>query len=123
MCRHGDYARFVRAWSEFHPHRPTTADAIDELLHAERWDRQRRRPSHHAAPVADLPDGAFILRGDDPWLVCGAALLRWTPAGYADRVRRPHRGEATVITPLSLVSLLRTDRDPLVPFLHPSAEP
>ena len=40
--------------------------------------------------------------------------------GYVERVRRP-RGKATVITPQSLVELLRHEREPLVAFLHPSA--
>jgi hypothetical protein len=121
MCRYEDYIRFVRAWSELHPSLPTTADAIDEVLHAQRWDRERRRARHHNAAIGALADGTFILRGDDPWLVRGTALLRWTPAGYTDRVPRPQQGEAAVITPPSLASILRTRRDPLVPFLHPTA--
>ena len=41
---------------------------------------------------ADLPDGAFVLRDDGaPWLVRGDALLRWTPAGYAERRRAAAR--------------------------------
>ena len=48
------------------------------------------------------------------------ALLRWTPAGYTQRVARP-AGRASVLTPPSLVEVLRGERDPLVPFLHPTA--
>jgi hypothetical protein len=49
-------------------------------------------------------------------------LFRWTPAGYdvAWR-RRPTRGDANVITPPSLVEVLRAGWDPVVPLLHPSA--
>jgi hypothetical protein len=62
----------------------------------------------------------FVIRDSDAWVVVGNQLRRWTPAGYAEALGRP-RGHATVITPSSLVQVLRTDRTPLVPFLHPSA--
>ncbi len=71
------------------------------------------------ASLAELPDGAFVLHGDAPWLVAGSELLRWTPAGYADRgPRRDCR--ARVITPPSLVAILPDWRG-AVPLLHPSA--
>ena len=54
------------------------------------------------------------------WLVLGSHLLQWTPAGYAARTPRP-AGEAQLITPPSLVAVLRAGWDPLVPLLHPSA--
>ena len=50
----------------------------------------------------------------------GPQLLRWTPAGYAERAPRPG-GRATLITPPSLVAVLRSGWEPLVPLLHPSA--
>jgi hypothetical protein len=53
--------------------------------------------------------------------VLGNGLLAWSPGGYRERSPRPTRGTATVITPPSLVALLRTERTPLVPLLHPSA--
>ena len=67
------------------------ADAIDARLHAERIDGRAGATTRAAA---DLPDGAFVLRDGAPWLVLGDELLRWTPAGYTDRVQRP-RGAAT----------------------------
>ena len=50
----------------------------------------------------------------------GAELRRWTPGGYAERVPRP-AGRATVITPPSLVAVLRGGWQGEVPLLHPSA--
>ena len=55
-----------------------------------------------------------------PWLVNRRELLRWTPAGYTDR-RRIKGGEASVITPPSLVHVLRSGWEPVVPLLHTSA--
>lgn len=111
-CRREDYDRFVALVG-------ARADEIDERLHAERLDASRERRLHPAR-LRDLPDGAFVLEGGDAWLVLGGELLRWTPSGYAKR--RPRRdGDAALITPPSLVEVLRTGWQGAVPFLHPSA--
>jgi hypothetical protein len=105
-CRHEDYVRFVELAG-------ARADAIDERLHEERLGLRRE----HA--LAELPDGTFVLRDGEPWLVLGADLLRWTPGGYAERVPRP-AGRALVVTAASLVEVLRAGWSGSVPFLHPS---
>jgi hypothetical protein len=69
--------------------------------------------------VASLPDGAFVLRDGEPWLILGGELLRWTPAGYAER--RPATGRAPLLTPASSLLALESEWDGGVPFLHPSA--
>jgi hypothetical protein len=76
---------------------------------------------HHEARLEELPDGACMLEDGAPWLVLGEELLRWTPAGYAERRPRPTSRQATLITPPSLVSVLRTGWAGVVPLLHPSA--
>ena len=53
--------------------------------------------------------------------VRGSELLRGSPAGYADRAPRPARERAVLITPPSLVAVLRAGWEPIVPLLHPSA--
>jgi hypothetical protein len=120
LCRREDYERLVAFWRELHPAQ-AGADAIDAQLHAERLDPDTRAQRHHGAPLDDLPDGAFVLRDGDPWLVRGPDLLRWTPSGYAPRVPRPGREHATVITPPALLALLGTDWRPVVPLMHPTA--
>jgi hypothetical protein len=120
LCRREDYDRFVERFGDLHP-RATGADAIDARLHAERVDPRARVQRHHAAALAGLPDGAFVLREGEPWLVREGELLRWSPAGYGERIARP-AGEATVITPPSLVAILRTGWSGAVPLLHPSAD-
>jgi len=107
-CRREDYDRFNDLWPG-----PRGADAIDRRLHGERLG-----PYHEAD---DLPDGAFVLRDGEPWLVLGDELLRWTPGGYAERIARPP-GRATVITPPSLVTVLRQGWNGAVPLLHPILE-
>jgi hypothetical protein len=120
LCRREDYDRFGELWRDLHPGQ-RGADAIDEQLHAERFDPATRAQRHHEARIHELPDGAFVLREDEPWLVRDAELLRWSPAGYDVRVQRPAQGAATVITPPSLLAVLRTGWRGAVTLLHPTA--
>ena len=112
LCRREDYRRFLDVVGA------TGADEIDEQLHRERLDGRARRL--HEARLDDLPDGAFVLLDDQPWLVSGGVLLRWTPGGYRDRIV-PDDGRVQTITPPSLVRLLRAGWDSAVPLLHPTA--
>jgi hypothetical protein len=120
LCRRDDYGRFSAIWGDLHPGQ-VGADAIDAQLHSERVDPGTRGQLLHQAPLEELPDCAFVLQWSRPYLVLGSALLRWTPGGYAASEPRPANGRATLITPPSLVAVLRTDWQPVVPFVHPSA--
>jgi len=120
LCRREDYVRFVEIWRDLHPG-PSRADEIDARLHAERIDPATRTQRHHDAPFVSLPDGAMVLNSGTPLLLADDSLWRWTPAGYEGTGPRPSRGIATVITPPSLVEVLRRGWDPVVPLLHPSA--
>ena len=110
-CRRADYDRVVEILG-------LRADAIDERLHGERLDGAGRRL--HRAPASALPDGAFVLEEEDPWLVRGGELRRWTPTGYAERRPRPD-GRTLLLTPPTLVEVLRAGWSSDVPLLHPSA--
>ena len=120
LCRREDYERLTMIWRELHPGQ-IGADAIDAQLHSERVDPETRAQLRHRAALENLPDGTFVVRDNEPCLVRGAELLRWTPAGYVARIERPARGEAVVLTPPSLVALLRAGWQPLVPLVHPSS--
>jgi hypothetical protein len=120
LCRREDYDRLVALWRALHPGQ-SGADAIDAQLHGERVAVGTRAQRHHEAPLESLPDATFVLRAGAPWLVLGGRLLAWTPAGYAEHVPRPRRGRAVVITPPSLVEVLRAGWRGVVPLLHPSA--
>jgi hypothetical protein len=109
LCRREDYNRFLQLVGE------TRADDIDDRLHAERLAPYRE------APLDELPDATFVLRDGEPWLVLGYELLRWTPAGYTDRVARPRNARATVVTSPSLVGVLRAGFTGVVPLLHETA--
>jgi hypothetical protein len=112
LCRREDYRRFTGLWAELHPDQ-VGADAIDLQLHEERLAGPRE------GPWAQLPDGVFVLDDGEPWLVRRGELRRWTPGGYGRR--RPMPARASVITPPSLVEVLRHGWHGAVPLLHPSA--
>ena len=120
LCRHRDYACLVGIWGGIHGGQ-VGADVIDAQLHRERVALRTRTQLHHVAPLDELPDGAFVVRDGAAWLVLGASLLAWTVAGYVASTPRPAHEQAVVITPPSLVAVLRAGWEPLVPLLHPSA--
>jgi hypothetical protein len=120
LCRREDYDRFRDIWGRLHPG-PRDADTIDAALHAERLTPGTRTQRHHAVQLGELPNGAFVVQGDAPMLVLAEQLLRWTPAGYTDRRPRPTDEPVRLVTPPSLVAVLRTGWLGAVPLLHPSA--
>ena len=83
------------------------ADAIDLQLHGERICDATRSQRHHEEPVDDLPDGTSWCAKASPGSSSARDLLRWTPSGYGDAQPRPRREHVRVITPRSLVAVLR----------------
>ncbi|HSK16682.1 MAG TPA: hypothetical protein VK915_10995 [Gaiellaceae bacterium] len=120
LCRREDYVRFSALWRDLHAGE-TGAGAIDARLHAERVDPATRGQLRREAQLDELPDGAFVLLEGTARLVLGPELLTWTPSGYSDRLRRPAGVQATVLTPSSLLAVLRSGWEPQVSLLHPSA--
>lgn len=108
LCRRADYNRFLELTGAH------GADEIDERLHAERVAPRTDAPG-------DLPDGAFVLIDDTPWLTVGGRLRRWTAAGYT--ADRPF-GSGALITPPTIVEVLRAGwSSDAVPLFHPSLTP
>jgi hypothetical protein len=107
LCRRDDYKR-VLAITGF-----GGADAIDLVLQEQRTGARPR------VTVASLPDGAFVMLDDEPHIVVGDGVRRWSPGGYG--LVRSTPKTAGLITPQLLVPVLAAGWSPLVPFLHPSA--
>jgi hypothetical protein len=119
LCRREDYVRFSQIWQEVHPGE-VGADAMDTRLHDERLDLATRGQRRHRLPTDPLPDGTFAASGDVAYAVLSGSRFRWTAAGYvanATRLADP----VELITPPSLVEVLRRGWEPVVPLLHPSA--
>ena len=117
-CRHADYRAFQAAWRTIYPDQPTTADALDRVLHAERrWRPFLKRT--YFAQLDMLPDGTYLLLHDRAWLVRGDAVWAWSPGAYLERAPRPADTHVAVLTPPSIVGVLRAGYHPA---LHPSCQ-
>jgi hypothetical protein len=103
QCRYADYQRFRALWEACHG-APANADSMDRMLQAERLEGRRKRT--YPAPLAALPDGAYIALDGAAWLVWRDELLAWSDGGYTARLRRPRSGTVDVLTPSSIVALL-----------------
>ena len=70
-----------------------------------------------SAPMCEssstLPDGAMIAIADQAYAVRGRRLLRWTPAGYGESIPRRRGVEADVLTPPSILDVLKRGYTPL----------
>jgi hypothetical protein len=108
-CRHASYTAYRDAWAHANLGQPPpSARDMNRQLHAERIVAGTHRRRLHPMPWRGLPNGTFVLPADGaPHVVLESDLVEWTRAGYGARHARPIRGEATVITPPSSVSVLR----------------
>jgi hypothetical protein len=114
-CRRDDYRRFRSLWEKCYGG-PTSADSMDDELHAHRLTGRTKRT--YRDDIANLPNGTFVTFGPTAELVWRGELLQWSDSGYAHPRPRPPRGEVEVLTPLPSVAILRAG---YVPSLHPSA--
>ena len=110
-CRRQAARAYAACWGG----NPRASD-MDRALHAERLDGRRQRT--HTGDLTGLPDGAYVCRDGEAWLVKGPALLRYTPAGYDIAIERS-AGPVELLTPPSTLRALSAGYAPL---LHPSAE-
>ncbi|MBV2187197.1 MAG: hypothetical protein KUL88_21965 [Rhizobium sp.] len=110
-CRRADFLRFKR-----HFNRATgraedqfvSVREIDTLLHRERLDGRTKRI--YRAPLDDLPDGCFFTTETaprTPLLLWEGKAYTWSHSGYGAPLRLPDGAEVTVLTPPTLVAVLR----------------
>ncbi|MFL5943523.1 MAG: hypothetical protein ACJ75L_09700 [Gaiellaceae bacterium] len=105
-CRNADYNSFLALTGA------SSAGELDEMLHT-----PRGRP--HESDLDELPDGAFVLLEQRPWLVLGPDILRWTPGGYPER-RPRFGGRVAAITPPTSLRVLTSGWSSSLPLIHPS---
>jgi hypothetical protein len=113
-CRRKDAERFALLFSG--KERRASAAAMDKILHAERLDGKAKRS--HRAKLDTFPDGAMISLDGQAFAVQGNRLLRWAPDGYSQIRARPRGIDVDVLTPPSILTVLRRGYGPL---WHPSA--
>jgi hypothetical protein len=116
FCRRDDANRFRAAWEEGNGVTDIRAREIDVVLHGERLDRGRKRLHALLMPVAQLPDGAMVQRGEESFLIVQGRALQWSMAGYSEV-----DGEIVDAMLLTPPSTLRALSAGYRPMLHPSA--
>jgi hypothetical protein len=111
-CRRESYDAYRAAWASGLGVPVPTAKEMNRQLHAERIHRGTSRRRLHELPWSSLPDSTFVVVDDEPAVVLGRELVQWTTQGYRARTRRPHAGNALVVTPPSSVAVLRAGYPP-----------
>ena len=119
LCRREDYVRLGEIWRSLHPadeeRTPSTPPCMANVGTPRRGRAAARGRGWTAA-------GRDVRAARRPALPGGRrTAAAWSAGGYSAGVPRPAGGRATVITPPSLVGVLRAGWRPLVPLLHPSA--
>ena len=113
-CRRESYDAYREAWAEALDVPVPRAKEMNQQLHTERIHRGTHRRRLHELPWSTLPDGTFVAVDGTPALVLGRELVEWATEGYRTRIRRPHAGNALVITPPSTVAVLRAGYAPQI---------
>jgi hypothetical protein len=110
-CRRQDAVAFAEKWRQAQKLRASPkAGAMDAVLHGERLKGRLKRL--HRRAIDELPDGAFVVWEEGAFAVRGDALLRWTPHGYEGRQPRPRGVTVDVLTPPSVVAVLKAGYEP-----------
>lgn len=117
-CRRADFNRFKACWQTGNPDIPVrTVKDIDRQLHQERLGPKRQKRTFQA-PLDGLPNGTFINRDGQAYLIWDDHLSLWSPAGYQEHLPRTGAEIVTVLTPLSIVNALAAG---YVPHVHSTA--
>jgi hypothetical protein len=114
-CRRERYLEFREAWTAGRP--DPRADAIDRVLHGERLARGGGKRTFEAA-LSSLPEGTLIELAGRPCLLWRGALRPWSFTGYGAPVEAPPRKRVVVLTPKSIVRVIRAG---FVPEVHATA--
>ena len=117
-CRRADYNTFRRCWSAARKTPLPSAGEMDAQLHHDRLTAPAQKKLYRDE-IAALPDGVFIQREGEAWLLWQAALRHWTPGGYDRRIPHPAHGSVTVLTPRAMVGAIAAG---YIPAVHPSAQ-
>ncbi|HEX5509638.1 MAG TPA: hypothetical protein VFX37_14140, partial [Pseudolabrys sp.] len=108
-CRRKNAEEFARLFSS--KRQRASAPAMDKILHEERLDGKEKRT--YKRKIDALPDGAMIVLGGGPYAVRRNRLFHWTPSGYAGAKRRPRDVSVDVLTPPSMLRVLKAGYLPL----------
>lgn len=114
-CRRADFVRFKKSWINGNPqysfNEKTLIGKIDAIIHEERIAADKSKVTYKESPHK-LPDGAFVLYNENPYLLKGNKLHLWSPAGYEEVIDVPKATALEVLTPRSIVNTFRAGYEP-----------
>jgi hypothetical protein len=111
-CNRERYTHFKYAWLAGNPEYDfdarTSIKDIDKVLHSERVDRFKKKPTWSSA-LSALPNGVMVSLpdgGDASYLVNDGQLRLWSPGGYGQPQAVAGDIKVSVLTPLSTVNAI-----------------
>ncbi len=118
-CQRARFLQFKAAWAQVHPPRETrlTVAQIDPQLHDERTIRGGDKRTYDER-LADLPSGTIFSYKEESYLVWNDGYFSWSFTGYAAARAIDLTAYVNVLTPRSIVEMLRLGFEPGV---HPTA--
>jgi hypothetical protein len=120
-CRRREFNAFRAAWIAANGTASNaerlSADAMDNVLHAERAIRGAGKRTY-AADLRELPDGTMIELDGVPLLIWNNHYWRWSFQGYSEPM--PASEKATTVVVLTPKSLVRLFAGGLRPQVHES---
>ena len=114
-CRRQAYLDFQSHWTKVFGMK-AGADEMDRMLDHDRKYRGGGKKTYQA-DISGLPDGTFVAREGQAWLLHKGRLLQWTPGGYTSGQERG-TGMVEVLTPRATVAILQAG---YIPGVHESA--
>lgn len=119
-CRRNDYQLFKSLWikgnPEYHFDEKTSITKIDDILHKERIDRGKAKVTYEEN-IEELPDGAFVLFDNKPYLILDQKMYLWSPFGYDKTNVLSIPDRLTIITPRSIVNNFRAGYLPQIALI------
>ena len=117
-CRRQDFKGFMAAWTTAFPREQAwTASDVDAVLQSERLSAEGTKILHTAS-LSALPPGAMITLENEPWLLWGNKLHRWSHEGYVQqRSDVPGDQQVQLLTPPSLVAAICAGFRPGLPHI------
>jgi len=108
-CRRLKASEFKTFWLVGNPeygfNAKTPIKAIDDILHQERIDQNYEKVTFREFPET-LPEGTFVVYGNEPCLIRNKMIYPWSAEGYGAGMTFP-KEKLAVLTPKSVVNAFR----------------
>jgi len=116
-CRRSDYNLFKSYWLKGNPEygfdKKTSIQKIDAILQQERITRDKFKVTY-TENIKNLPDGAFFVFEEKPYLLLNGRMYLWSPFGYDEGNMQPSVDSVEVLTPRSTINAFKAGYKPQI---------